>query len=128
MHKLSWWAVVVLAAVLLAGCRSAPVYNVERSTFNTTGQPSMEQVTRAIQRAGTSLGWQTKVERPGLILATLNIRTHQAVVEIPYDEQGFAIQYQDSANLDHDGDQIHSNYNGWVQNLERQIRAEVSAL
>lgn len=128
MRKVPLLAIVVVGAVLLASCRSSPIYNVERSTFNTTEQPSVEQVTQAIQRAGTSLGWQMEVERPGLILGTLNIRSHQAVVEIPYDTQGFAIQYQDSTNLNYDGDTIHTNYNGWIQNLERRIRTEVSTL
>jgi len=31
-------------------------------------------------------------------------------------------------NLNYDGSTIHANYNGWVQNLERAIRAQVSAL
>lgn len=128
MRKVPLLAIVVVGAVLLASCRSSPIYNVERSTFNTTEQPSVEQVTQAIQRAGTSLGWQMEVERPGLILGTLNIRSHQAVVEIPYDTQGFAIQYQDSTNLNYDGESIHTNYNGWIQNLERRIRTEVSTL
>lgn len=128
MRKVSWLAIVVIGTLLLASCRSSPIYNVERSTFNTTEQPSVEQVTQAIQRAGTSLGWQMKVDRPGLILGTLNVRSHQAVVEIPYDTQGFAIQYQDSTNLNYDGESIHTNYNGWIQNLERRIRTEVSTL
>ena len=35
-----------------------------------------------------------------------------------------AIIYNESTNLRYDGSEIHQNYNSWVQNLERQIRAE----
>lgn len=128
MRTAARWAIVVVGVLLLASCRTAPIYEVEGATFNSNEPHSLDEVTDAIQRAGTQLGWQMREERPGLILGTLNVRTHQAIVEIPYDTDSFAIHYQDSTNLDHDGDTIHSNYNGWVQNLERQIRAEVSAL
>ena len=119
---------VVVVALLLAGCRTGPVYNVERSSFNTAEQHSLAEVTTAIQQAGTRLGWRMDVQRPGLILATLNLRSHQAVAEIPYDTTGFAIQYQDSTNLNYDGTSIHRNYNGWGQNLEREIRTQVSSI
>jgi hypothetical protein len=121
---------VLVAALtaLLASCRTAPLYNVEQSSFNTTEQHSLAEITDAVQQAGARLGWQMNVERPGLIIGTLNLRSHQAMVEIPYDTSGFAIQYQNSTNLNYDGTTIHKNYNSWVQNLEREIRIQVSAL
>lgn len=126
MRSVTRFAVIFAGLLLLASCRSAPLYNVERSSFNTSERHSLNEMTEAIQRAGTSLGWQMNVERPGLIIATLNLRTHQAVVEIPYDTTGFAIRYQDSTNLDYDGTNIHKNYNSWIQNLEREIRLQAS--
>ena len=62
--------------------------------------------------------------RPGVIRATLHLRTHVAVTEITYNEQVFSIIYVDSTNLDYDGTSIHKNYNGWIQNLERAISVQ----
>lgn len=128
MRKGSWLAIVFVGILFIAGCRSAPLYNVERSSFNLSEQKSMSEITEAIQRAGTRLGWQMNVERPGLMTGTLNLRSHQAVVEIPYDTAGFSIAYRDSTNLDYDGTSIHKNYNSWIQNLEREIRVQASAI
>lgn len=128
MRKGSWLAIVFVGILFIAGCRSAPLYNVERSSFNLSEQKSMSEITEAIQRAGTRLGWQMNVERPGLMTGTLNLRSHQAVVEIPYDTTGFSIAYRDSTNLDYDGTSIHKNYNSWIQNLEREIRVQASAI
>lgn len=126
MRNVTRVAVILAGLMLLASCRSAPLYNVERSSYNVSEEHSLSEMTEAIQRAGTSLGWQMNVERPGLIVGTLNLRTHQAVVEIPFDTEGFAIRYKDSTDLDYDGTNIHRNYNSWIQNLEREIRAQAS--
>ena len=61
---------------------------------------------------------------PGLVRGTLNLRAHQAVVDIPYDAQRFGIRYLSSSNLDYDGRSIHRNYNSWVQNLQNAIMAQ----
>jgi hypothetical protein len=61
---------------------------------------------------------------PGLMRGMLNLRTHQAVVDIPYDTQRFSIRYVSSSNLDYDGNAIHRNYNSWVQNLQNAIVAQ----
>lgn len=119
--------VVLTLTALLASCRTAPVHNVEQATFNTTKQLSLAQVTTAIQNAGTTLGWQMRVERPGLIIGTLNLRAHQAVVEIPYDTKTYSILYQSSSNLKYNGKTIHRNYNSWVMNLSREIQVQISS-
>jgi len=59
--------------------------------------------------------------RPGLMRAPLDIRSHQALVDIPFDARRFSIRYVSSSNLDYDGVVIHRNYNGWVQNLQNAI-------
>ena len=51
-----------------------------------------------------------------------------AQVEIPYDRVTYSILYRDSNNLDYDGVNIHSNYNGWVQRLSAEINAQLSKL
>lgn len=116
-------ASLALAAVLLSGC-ARPIYNVSQRSFQNPG--SLEHRTRQIQRAAGGLGWQTDVVRPGVIRATLNLRSHVAVVEITYNQEVFSIIYLDSTNLDYDGSSIHKNYNGWIMNLERAISQQPS--
>lgn len=122
-------ALVGALALALVGCRSNPVYNVSGAPVTTsTRNYSMSDVRGAILQAGTSLGWQMKVIRPGLIVGTLYVREHMAKVEIPYDRHSYSILYRDSNNLDYDGANIHSNYNGWVQNLSAAINSRLSVL
>lgn len=117
---------VVLLLLGMASCRTAPIYNAQHSSFNT--QVTTAQATQAIRQAGAKLGWDMTVQDPGRIRGVLNLRSHQAVVDITYDTTAFTIAYVDSTNLNYDGAKIHSNYNGWIQNLEREIRVQASSL
>ncbi len=117
---------IVLA--LLGGCRSAGIYNVGDAPVVANKTVSMDDVQKAIVRAGTALGWQMKPMEPGLIVGTLNLRNHMAMVNIKYNTSKYSITYKDSSNLDYDGSNIHKNYNGWVQNLDNGIRAQLTAL
>ena len=122
-------ALVGILALALVGCRSNPIYNVSDAPVTTsTRSYSMSDVRGAILQAGASLGWQMKIVRPGLITGTLYVREHMAKVEIPYDRHSYSILYRDSSNLDYDGTNIHSNYNGWVQNLSAAINSRLSVL
>jgi hypothetical protein len=64
---------------------------------------------------------------PGKVTATLLIRKHTAEIEIPYSPTSYSITYKSSVNLDEGDGQIHKNYNGWIQNLNRGINAQLSA-
>lgn len=121
----------VLAGVviaLLGGCRSAGVHNVSEAPVVANKAVSMEDVQKAIVRAGVGLGWQMKPVEPGLIVGTLTLRSHMAMVNIKYDTKKYSITYKDSSNLDYDGNNIHKNYNGWVQNLDNGIRSQLTNL
>ena len=123
--------VAVAAFLLLTGFGAGtPIYNVQSSPIPPNPAATMENIEKAIMRAGMTLGWQVASKGPCNIEATLNIRRHQAVVDITYDTKSFDIHYKDSVNLDYrDSDKtIHSNYNGWIQNLEKGIRAQVTVL
>jgi len=115
-------------AAFVAGCRTAPVLNVVDAPVVANKPPSMQDVQDAIRRAGAALGWRMEPVKPGLIQGTLELRTHKAIVEIPYSTTAFSIKYKDSVNLDYTGDSIHSNYNGWIQNLEKGIRTQLQNL
>jgi hypothetical protein len=129
------WSGVLVACVVVAavvGCRGGgQIFQVKDAPIQTaTGKaPSMEDVQKAIIAAGAGLGWQMAVAKPGEIIGTLNIRSHQAVVSIPYTVKSYSILYKDSSNLKYDADKqtIHENYSAWVQRLDGAIRSRLTA-
>lgn len=121
---------VAAAAFLLAACPTVPIYNVSDAPISTTSGKhlSASQVRGAIITAGTALGWQVTDAGPGHLLGTLHLRNHTAVVDIPYSATKYSIVFKSAENLEAADGKIHKNYNGWVQNLDRQIRTEISRL
>jgi hypothetical protein len=121
---------VALLALAVASCRSATVYNVENASLNMNKPASTAQVQAAIKRAGAGLGWTMRDVAPGHIEARLPVRSHVAVADIFYNSKDFSIKYKDSTNLNYDpkDNSIHSNYNGWIQNLQKAIMSQTSTL
>jgi hypothetical protein len=120
--------VTALVLVSLSGCRTAPIHDLNNQRV--PPGVSAERVSKAIQSAGNSLGWSMTQIRPGMIKGTLYIRDHVAKVDIPYSSRSYSIRYAGSTNLKYDAAKhtIHSNYNGWVQNLDNQIRARLASM
>jgi hypothetical protein len=129
MRNITRLGAVLIAAAVLAGCTTAPIMNVaDAPVTNAAGKSlSQDQVRGAILRAGAALGWQMRDERPGMLVGTLNLRSHTAVVEIPYSSRSYSVNYRSSVNLNEKDGNIHKNYNGWIQNLTRGINAQLSA-
>jgi hypothetical protein len=123
------YAAALAAAISMAGCNSVPIHNVEQqATVSSSGKPlSKDHVRSAIVRAGSALGWQIKDEGPDLLVGTIQLRKHTAVVSIPYSATTYSIKYRSSENLDEAGGNIHKNYNGWIQNLQRGIATQLAA-
>lgn len=121
-------SLICCAVLVVAACRSGDVYNVQSSPLAASHAVTLAQVGQVVKEAGAGLGWVMKDAGPGRMTGTLALRSHVAIVDIAYDTQQFSITYKDSTNLNYDGQHIHSNYNGWIQNLEQAIRAKSSAL
>lgn len=132
MHKINLTKIAFIGMIVLTmaliGCRTSPVLNVTDAPVNATGQVSNSDVKKAIISAGAGLGWQMKEVKPGHIVGTLFLRKHMASVDIPYSSSSYSINYKDSSELNYDNGNIHSNYNGWVQNLDRAIQARLVAM
>ena len=120
-------AVVLLCIILpITGCRTAPVNNLENIAISGSSKNlTMGKVESAIKKACHYHGWTTKKIKPGLIEATLLIRSHKAVVNIPFNTKRYSINYKSSTNLDYDGKNIHSQYYVWVRNLRKRIDFEI---
>jgi hypothetical protein len=121
---------LVCAAAAMAGCNTiAPIQNVSNaSVIGPSGKSlSTEEVRSAIFRAGAGLGWIMTEARPGVVKGKLILRTHTAEVEIPYSQTEYSIVYKTSVNLEEASGKIHRAYNGWIQNLNRGINAQLAA-
>jgi len=118
-----------VSLVFLSGCRTAPLVNVtDQSVVASQSNYTEDDVKKAIVRAGAGLGWNMNADKPGHILGTLHLRSHMAQVDINYDKEKYSITYKDSENLNYDGEIIHKNYNGWIQNLDRAIKIQLGNL
>lgn len=130
----AWSSATIACMVLIAvmGCRGGgQIYQVKDAPVQTaTGkEPTMEDVQKAIIGAGVGLGWQMAIAKPGEIVGTLNVRSHQAIVTIPFTTKNYSILYKDSNNLKYNAEKqtIHENYSGWIQRLDGAIRSRLSA-
>jgi hypothetical protein len=115
-------AFLALPMIVLAACgRQAPIQDGGGEFL---GRGSLAERALAIRRAGAGLGWVMQDVAPGRFRGTLNLRSHQALVDIPFDAQRFQIRYAGSTNLNASPGVIHPNYNSWVQNLQAAIIRE----
>ena len=127
------YLMLALAAILIAGqgCRTtAPILTVTNAPLGSPpgSKVSLEEVSRAIWAAGKRLGWEIQEVRPGELTGTLKLRQHLAVVAITHDTSTFSIKYQNSVNLRYQDNEIHRQYNNWVNNLSKGIQAEMAQI
>ena len=123
---------ICLLLIGMIGCRgSGQLYQVKDAPVQTASGKalSMDDVRKEIIAAGIAAGWQMAASKPGEIIGTLNIRSHQAVVSIPYTTKTYSILYKESTNLKYDekAQTIHENYSGWIQRLDGAIRTRLAA-
>lgn len=119
----------LMVVILLGACRTVSVYDVrDAAVVSNVASVSKEDVRKAIIRAGSALGWQIQENGPNALVGTLKLREHIAVVDIPYSVKQYSIVYKSSSNLNYDGATIHSNYNGWIQNLQKGINSQLNTL
>ena len=131
MKLKSLFSLFLITTLILIGCaRTSPIQDINNApvTVATGKNYTLTDVKNAIMRAGAALGWQMQDVAPGHLVGTLNVRTHMAQVDIKYNTKTYSITYKDSSNLNYDGTKIHSNYNGWIQNLDRGIKTQLSTL
>lgn len=124
------YLLLCVASVALAACTSAPIRNVSDAPVVTGSGKALtaDQVRVAIVGAGTALGWSMAPATPGLVTGRIALRGHTASIDVRYTPTMYSIAYKDSTNLDFGNGQIHKNYNGWIENLNRDIRANLMAM
>ena len=114
-----------LLALLLVGCgRVQPVMNVEDTPVAYNLQS--KQVKSAIMQAASNRGRVIEEISPNELNAKIHVRSHFAEVKIPYNEKFYSIIYLNSENLKASDGKIHRNYNRWINNLNVDIKRQLS--
>lgn len=125
---------LLLAAVLAAACGPAiagkqdpmviPVYEKVESTNGIA--PTAARIKAAIIHAGKSRGWTVTDSEPGKVTLRYAPRTHEVIVAVRYDANGFKIEYVSSREMNYEikrgTPEIHGNYNRWIRNLAFDIQ------
>lgn len=128
MRRVLGYLAVGMLLLAVSACRNAPVYNVQSAALAAPSYATLADVSDAVRSAGADLGWQMIEEGPGRFTGRLALRSHVAVVDITFTTRTLSIVYRDSTNLNYDGTNIHSNYNGWIHNLQNAIQSKVSGI
>lgn len=126
MKKIIFGLLSIVLILSLTSCGVAQVMNVPNQSISK--KASSNDVYKAIQRAGIGLGWKIQKTNNNTVLATLSLRSHLAVVTINYTQSSYSINYKSSIALRYSpqDNTIHKNYNGWIQNLNNAIQAQLS--
>jgi hypothetical protein len=121
-----------LVVMAMIGCRAGgQVYEVKDAPIQTASgkELTLEQVQKAIIDAGIKQTWIMTPIKPGEMLGEYNVQSHQIHVLIPYTTKNYSILYKDSSNLRYDPVKrtIHVNYAKWIERLDNEIKARLSA-
>lgn len=120
---------LIVLAIVMTGCSSTkPILNLQNEPVSEQvpiTDVTQIEVQEAILAAGAQLGWTGEVIEPGLIDATLQLKSHEAIVEISYSDKQYSINYKSSKNLKYKDGKIHKNYNRWIANLSKTIKEQV---
>ena len=131
-RTMSGASIACLVLAMMIGCRAGgQVYEVKDAPVQTASGKALtpEQVQKAIMDAGIKQTWIMTVVKPGEILGEYNVQSHQIHVTIPYTSKNYSILYKDSSNLRYDPVKrtIHVNYAKWIERLDNEIKARLSA-
>jgi hypothetical protein len=83
------------------------------------------------------MGWEMAATTPDHIIGTLNLRAHQAVVDIAQDTKSHNTRYKSRKGLlcgeadqasRQETREIHKNYNDLIENLNNAIRTQIVAV
>jgi len=125
-------AMFAMLAGVTAHASGVPIYKPD--PIAVPAGKGVDQVKRAIRKAGFDKGWEVREIGAGHMQAKYSKPgrkglVHVAVVDIRYDAKKIRIVYKNSQDLDYDAGSgtIHKTYNRWIQYLEKNIRANLGA-
>lgn len=120
-------AVLAVAALpAVAGKQDPMVVPAYEKVESTNGiAPTAARIKAAIIHAGKARGWTVSDSEPGRVTLRYAPRTHEVIVAVRYDANGFKIEYVSSKEMNYEikrgTAEIHGNYNHWIRNLALDI-------
>jgi hypothetical protein len=135
MKRMNWFlsasvaATALLVAVPVATwAATQPVYNPE--PIQVPCSMGVEKIRAAVRTGVLGRGWIPTDKGAGVIEAKIDKKNIVAVVTITFDAKTVRIRYKSSEGLSHEGEgtneTIHSRYNGWIKNIEKDITIGLS--
>ena len=139
-------AILVCALVGIAGCTGRQPLNDNSPVVTSKGTPSEDEVRKALVTAASVTHWAATPLSSGWIVAERRTDGHSATVNIYYSAQHYSIALADTTMVDRpqaagwsagsppggnvrpSSRTVHRTYNVWVQELDRQIRAQLLAI
>ena len=117
---------VALLAMPAQAANTAPLYKPE--PIQVPAGKGAEAVKKAVRKAFSEKDWEVREVGPGHLQGkhtkSSGDTLHVAVVDVRFDTRSVRIGYKFSEELNYSKETgvIHKTYNGWVKNLEKDIR------
>ncbi|EPE4142637.1 hypothetical protein ACSILE_000733 [Yersinia enterocolitica] len=113
-----------VSLVFITGCSSTtPIQNVSQTVI---GNHTTAEVQKAIMAGGIKRGWIMTPASDGVINGKLINRDHTVEIQINYSANNYQVKYIGSTNMDAKNGKIHSKYNRWIANLNKDIQIQLS--
>ncbi|EEQ03648.1 hypothetical protein yrohd0001_22180 [Yersinia rohdei ATCC 43380] len=90
------------------------------------GSHTASEVQKAILAGGINRGWIMVPASEGVINGKLINRGHSVEIKINYNANNYQISYVGSTNMDAKNGKIHSKYNRWIANLNKDIQIQLN--
>ncbi|MEQ9722778.1 hypothetical protein ABQG65_16610 [Yersinia alsatica] len=113
----------LVSIAFITGCAgTTPIQDVNQTVM---GSHTASEVQRAILAGGISRGWIMVPASEGVINGKLINRDHIVEIRINYSANNYQIKYVGSTNMDAKNGKIHSKYNRWIANLNKDIQTKL---
>ena len=122
---------VMLLAAPAYAAKTASLYTPE--PIQVPAGKGAEDVKKAVRKAFFDKDWEVREIAPGHLQGkhtkSGKDKMHVAVVDVRFDAKSVRIGYKDSQELNYNKESgvIHKTYNGWIKNLEKNIRANLGS-
>ncbi|MFW5394028.1 hypothetical protein V1951_22460 [Yersinia sp. 2544 StPb PI] len=126
MKLLKALLVGLVSITFIVGCAgTTPIQNVNQTII---GSHTTSEVQKAILAGGINRGWVMIPGAEGVINGKLINRDHTVEIQINYNANNYQIKYIGSTNMDAKNGKIHSKYNRWIANLNKDIQVQLNRL
>jgi hypothetical protein len=120
-------AVAIVSILFVSTAFTAIIENIKPVNAKFPAIITKEEMGKAIQEGSEKQGWILEENGDSAYIATLNYEQYVVVVDIPYDNTGYSINYKSSENLNYSAtsQMINMGYNRWVAIFDQSIRLAV---